>query len=107
MQLEAASAGIPSAMFNVGMFYLSGEVVDKDITKAIEWLEKAANTGNLPEAAVNLALIYQTDSVEIRNAIPKNLSKAAEYLSKYAFNHKVCNEQLKDIQRELDNHNPS
>jgi hypothetical protein len=38
--------GVHHAMFNLGIYYLKGEGVEKDKKKAVQWLKKAAANGN-------------------------------------------------------------
>lgn len=43
--LEAAAAGHLGAMFNAGVYYLSGEGVTADASKAAQWFERSADGG--------------------------------------------------------------
>jgi len=45
-QLERAQAGSPSAMRSIGMRYLTGDGLEKDESKAREWLKKGADGGD-------------------------------------------------------------
>lgn len=66
----------PQAYTFLGLAYLQGEVFEKDINKAIDYLSKAADKGN-DDAIIFLSSIYlYTDYV------PRNLEKAIELLEK-------------------------
>jgi TPR repeat protein len=54
----AAQNGSAEAFFNVGVYYETGNVVDKDLTKAFGFLMKAATNG-IPQAQHRLASLYQ------------------------------------------------
>jgi hypothetical protein len=54
----AAQSGLPQAMYNVGIFYENGAVVDKDPLKAFQLVQKAATSG-IPVAAFRLGSYYQ------------------------------------------------
>jgi hypothetical protein len=45
-QLERAQAGSPTAMRSIGMRYLTGDGLEKNETKAREWLKKGADGGD-------------------------------------------------------------
>ncbi|HYC63494.1 MAG TPA: tetratricopeptide repeat protein, partial [Reyranellaceae bacterium] len=64
--LRAAQAGSAQAMFNVGVMYERGFVVERDSTKAIEWYRKAIEA-NLPAAKHNLALLLRDGKGAARN----------------------------------------
>lgn len=54
----AAQNGLPQAMYNVGIFYENGAVVDKDANKAFALVQRAATSG-IPVAAFRLGSYYQ------------------------------------------------
>ena len=54
----AAQNNLPQAIFNVGVFYENGAVVDKDLNKAFQLVQKAAISG-IPQAMFRLAGYYQ------------------------------------------------
>lgn len=54
----AAQNGLPEAFFNVGVYYETGTVVDKDPEKAFTYFLRAANNG-LAQAQFRLAGLYQ------------------------------------------------
>lgn len=54
----AAQNGLPEAFFNVGVYYETGTVVDKDPEKAYTFFLRAANNG-LAQAQFRLAGLYQ------------------------------------------------
>ena len=82
---SAANAGDPSAQFQLGRALINGEVVQKDVEKAIFWFRKAAATG-FADAQAELGEISETGragKVEIdkairwyQNAIEQNVPKA-------------------------------
>jgi len=45
--------------FNLGVMYYTGDGVEKDEVKAVEWFQKAADQG-YPKAQYNLGLMYET-----------------------------------------------
>ena len=51
---KSAEAGYPTGQFNLFVHYWNGDIVDKDLTLALDWLNKAADQG-LPEALFTLA----------------------------------------------------
>ena len=54
---QLAESGDAIAQNNVGLLYLSGQVVAKDNAQAVKWFEKSAQQG-IPEAQYNLGLRY-------------------------------------------------
>ena len=54
----AAQNGLPQAIYNVGVFYENGAVVDKDLNKAFSLVQRAAQSG-IPVAAYRLGAYYQ------------------------------------------------
>lgn len=54
----AAQNGQAEAFFNVGVYYETGTVVDKDLTKAFNFLLRAAVSG-VPQAQFRVANLYQ------------------------------------------------
>ena len=54
----AAQNNLPQAIYNVGVFYENGAVVDKDLTKAFALVQRAAQAG-IPVAAYRLGAYYQ------------------------------------------------
>lgn len=57
----AAQNGLSEAFYNVGVYYETGTVVDKDFEKAFTFHLRAANAG-LPQAQHRLAGLYQNGS---------------------------------------------
>jgi localization factor PodJL len=45
---EAAAAGNPAALFEIGRRYTDGDVVERDLAKAAEWYRHAAQAGYAP-----------------------------------------------------------
>ena len=66
------------AQSNLGWLYQSGQGVPKDLGKAAELYQKAADQGNV-FAQNNLGLLYQSGE-----GVPKDLRKAAELYQKAA-----------------------
>ena len=56
--LELASKGYPLAECQVGYFYLDGLGVEKDVSKALYWTERAAMHGDR-DGQYNLAWFYE------------------------------------------------
>ena len=54
--IEAAEGGDSKAQHNLGIFYLQGIGVEKDVDKAFEWIKKAARQGELVYDDVNKAI---------------------------------------------------
>lgn len=54
----AAQNNLPQAIYNVGVFYENGAVVDKDLNKAFSFVQRAAQAG-IPVAAYRLGAYYQ------------------------------------------------
>lgn len=54
----AAQNNVPQALYAVGVFYETGTVVDKDLTKAFALVQRAAQSG-IPAAAYRVATYYQ------------------------------------------------
>ena len=57
--LPIAKSGNSEAQAKIGMFYQLGLGVERNLTEAIYWLEKAAKQGN-GEAAHNLGTLFLT-----------------------------------------------
>ncbi|MBN2241109.1 MAG: TonB family protein [Acidobacteria bacterium] len=57
--LESAEQGSPSAQFRLGMIYLQGNSVARDLSEAEKWFRKAAEQGNNPAKGM-LGVIYAT-----------------------------------------------
>ena len=55
--IEAAENGDPVAQLKIGVCYQTGNGIEKDETKALEWYEKSANQGNA-DAQTCLGLCY-------------------------------------------------
>ncbi|MBI1385812.1 MAG: SUMF1/EgtB/PvdO family nonheme iron enzyme [Rhizobiales bacterium] len=68
---EAAEAGEPIAMVNLGNKYLEGRGVDTDEAAALAWYRKAANAGE-PWGMYELGQFYRhrADVQSIRNGVP-------------------------------------
>jgi TPR repeat protein len=62
----------------LGLMSLKGEGTDKDLTKAYEWFNKAANRG-LPESKHNLGLMYANGY-----GVKKDIAKAYNWFHKAA-----------------------
>lgn len=70
---EAIGKGSLKACYALGTWYLHGNYVTKDLTKAVELLKKATK-GNVPEACFDLAVCYETGE-----GVEKNDKKAFEH----------------------------
>ncbi len=55
--IEAAKSGAPIAQLKIGICYQTGNGIEKNEKKAVEWYEKAANQGNA-DAQTCLGLCY-------------------------------------------------
>src|SRR5712691_9210967 len=55
---DRAQKGDPSAQFDLGMRYFTGNEVTRDFVQAAAWWQKAAAKDNMP-AQLNLAVMYQ------------------------------------------------
>lgn len=78
--LKRAQAGDARAMFEVGLSYVSGIVVAKNLDETIKWWSKAADLGNT-SALFNLASLYSSERVGTFDMykgkeIPKNPDEA-------------------------------
>ncbi|MES0863756.1 hypothetical protein ABLN87_15510 [Ruegeria sp. SCPT10] len=68
--LEAANLGDAEAIYAIGTFYLHGKYLDKDVSKGVRFIARAAKK-NWAAAAFDLGVAYETgDFVE------KDLSEA-------------------------------
>jgi localization factor PodJL len=67
---RAASAGVPDAMYNLGLYLFKGTGGATDQTQAAEWFRRAAMAG-LPNAQFNLANLYENGA-----GVPQNLTQA-------------------------------
>ena len=74
----AAEAGNVDVQMMLASFYLTGEYIDRDPSKARALFEKAAAAGNSDAMEALAAIYYMGDG------IPKNESKAREFLEKAA-----------------------
>ena len=75
---ESLELGDSNAAYALGTWYLHGENVDKDLSKAVDLLEIAAN-GNVPEACFDLAICYEKPE-----GVAQNLEKAFQLYIKAA-----------------------
>jgi TPR repeat protein len=96
LQSQAADAGHPAAMFNVGTAYLTGDGVDKDYLIAVEWLEKAAKA-NILEARFNLAKVYMDGPP----GIDRDLQKAKSYVVDIASRHEIAKMLVEEIEERI------
>ncbi|MBN2767757.1 MAG: SEL1-like repeat protein [Campylobacterales bacterium] len=74
--IDESSKDNDQAMVNLGLLYLKGEGVQKDISRAKEWFEKALEYHNA-SAYYNLALMYQ-NSIGVATDEQKALSYLRE-----------------------------
>ena len=68
-----AQAGDPIAEYELGKSYFEGNGVDKDLSKAIQWFQKSANSG-IDDAQYTLAFLF-SEGVYLQ----KDLKKAANW----------------------------
>ena len=92
---EAAEAGHIGAIFNLGVYYMSGQGVATDFHLAAEWFERAADRG-VVHAAVNASKMHWEGV-----GVPKNLSKAESILRSFVEKSDECREMHTAILREL------
>jgi TPR repeat protein len=76
--LEKANGGDATAQVQVGRAYDEGEITPKDLTKAFQYIEKAAEQGNA-EGQFRLGDFYQRGK-----GVAENPAKAAEWYEKSA-----------------------
>ena len=74
--LAKALAGDADAQNNLGVCYEKGDGIEKNLTKAVEWYEKAAAQGDA-NAQCNLGYCY-----EVGLGVEKNIYKAVEWYEK-------------------------
>eukprot|EP00597_Dinobryon_sp_UTEXLB2267_P001464 CAMPEP_0170069412 /NCGR_PEP_ID=MMETSP0019_2-20121128/8097_1 /TAXON_ID=98059 /ORGANISM="Dinobryon sp., Strain UTEXLB2267" /LENGTH=229 /DNA_ID=CAMNT_0010277451 /DNA_START=1520 /DNA_END=2209 /DNA_ORIENTATION=- len=98
LQSEAANEGHPAAMFNMGAMYMSGSVesIEKDLNKARQWFEKAAEA-NIIEAAINLGNMYREGY-----GVEKDLMKAFNIFHQYSNRNDICKELAAIVKKEID-----
>lgn len=75
---RAAEQGLPEAQMFLGMTYLEGDGVPKDIPQAINWFQKAGE-GGIGDAFTNLGYIYWDG-----NGVPQDRKLGASYWKKAA-----------------------
>ena len=63
---KAAELGLAEAQYDLGLHYLYGDIVKKDIFLAFDWIEKAADQDYI-EAAKKLVSLYLGNNVVKRN----------------------------------------
>lgn len=94
LQLEAASAGHPAAMFNVGAHYMSGEGVTRDLSEAMVWFDKASLAGMVP-ATLNLAKMHFEG---VANGGVRDVKKAKEILKRHVDKSDECKAALQELE---------
>ena len=77
---RASQAGVISAYYKVGTFYLKGLGVKKDLDKALYWLKQAAMKGE-SNSQFNLGVAYYKGL-----GVPQDILRAYEWVSKAAKN---------------------
>ena len=95
LQLEAADAGHPYAMFNTGAAYMEGVAVTQDFQTAAVWFEKAADKGII-EANLNLGTLHRTGM-----GVPRNLHKAVEIFARFADQHELSAQIVEQVKEEI------
>jgi TPR repeat protein/membrane protease YdiL (CAAX protease family) len=76
--LSAALAGDPKAATNLGFFYQSGPASTRDLSKAVQWYQKAADQG-YARAQADLGNLYEKGL-----GVPKDLAVAVSWYRKAA-----------------------
>ncbi|KAK6173927.1 hypothetical protein SNE40_017298 [Patella caerulea] len=82
---ESSNLGHSSSQFNLGLCYEVGDGVEKDLDKAMEYYEKAGESGHA-EALYNLALLQEDEDTMIElleKSAEHGLSQAQKYLGVY------------------------
>ena len=105
---EAANGGITVAKYKLGKLFLSGDGVEKDIAKAVEWLKQSA-AGENEFAEYALGRLYLKGAEVEKNDVvaEEYLLKAAKHGNKYA-EYVLGKEYLrgenfpKDVQKAID-----
>lgn len=73
---SASKMGYPPALGLVGMFYMSGDVVNKDIKKGIECFELAMRLGHMPSKCRYATELIRGENIE--QNIPKGIGMLSE-----------------------------
>mgnify|MGYP002738644727 CR=1 FL=1 len=71
---ELAEQGDAAAQFNLGVMYLNGEGVPRDVSQALTWYHKAAEQGNA------VAQFFLGDMYRYGEGVPKDYVQAAKWL---------------------------
>lgn len=94
---ELAQKGYPLAECQVGYFYLDGLGVEKDITKALYWTQRAAEHGDR-DGQFNLAWFYEEGI-----GVEANTEKAQYWYKEAALqNHDLAIEKCKAFEINVD-----
>eukprot|EP01039_Chlorochromonas_danica_P000033 gene35-36_t len=93
LQLQAAQAKHPGAMFNVGVALLTGDGVSADPPKAAEWFEQAAAL-HVSGAALNLSKMYMEGK-----GVPRDLQKARSLILPLVGQNEIAKQLLEEIDR--------
>ena len=105
----SAKQGHASAQYNLGLMYLKGKVIPKDLDKAKLWLEKASNQGHL-EAQVGLAGIYLTTNNKnspkglelLKQALKSNSPQAQLVMGVLYYNGTAVSQDTNEAKRYFD-----
>lgn len=90
----------PKDQHKLGLRYMSGDVVDRDLELAAEWLQKAAESGYAP-AQLDLAMCYNHGQGVIRNE-----KKALEWYNRAALNgDRMARRFMGELLEEIENRN--
>lgn len=82
---EAANGGITVAKYKLGKMFLSGDGVEKDIVKAVEWLKQAAMEENaFAEYALGRLYLQGNEIEKDTITAEKYLLKSVRHENKYA-----------------------
>lgn len=75
---QQAEQGNPKAQYQLGLMYLSGQGIQKDVKAAAKWYRKAAEQGN-PEGQFGLGVLYFHGQ-----GLPQDQQEAAKWYRKAA-----------------------
>ena len=113
---QAVEAGSGRAAFNLGSFYGSGDCVDQDIDKALEYFQKAAELGDMHAFALIGVILLTREEIEegmlnlrkaamcgdcgsfktLRDGFSQGFITKDEYAFTLRENQKACNEMKSD-----------
>ncbi len=105
---EAADGGITVAKYKLGKLFLSGDGVEKDIAKAVEWLKQSA-AGENEFAEYALGRLYlqgkeiEKDTITAEKYLLKAVSRGNKYAAYLLGKEYLCGENFdKNIQKSVE-----